>query len=81
MTSEKIKDSQNFLYPYVCDDFWISEIAYQLAIANELQVERNKLLKESVDLQRESTNNYVISLQNQEKALEELIKEEKGKER
>ena len=33
---------------------WLKEIALQLAIGNDLQVERNIQLKRSVDLQEES---------------------------
>lgn len=35
-------------------NFYLREIAYQLAVSNELQIERNKELKRSVDLQEEA---------------------------
>ncbi len=63
MTSSQINITNSVETPqYVEFDavFWFKEIALQLAIANELQVERNEQLKKSVDLQEDA---YMESLQ------------------
>lgn len=55
MTSEEIKSSMRIVNSEWTPILqWLKEIALQLAIGNDLQVERNIQLKRSVDLQEES---------------------------
>lgn len=70
MTSEEIKSSMR-----IVNSEWtpilqcLKEIALQLAIGNDLQVERNRQLKRSVDLQEEA----FISQNKANKAYSEIV--------